>query len=153
MVYSSSGWNEWSKNLLLVWLKVVYNFVEVMQFFNLPAGMQEIMWNASKTRAFCILFASVRLRYSDWKLLSEVGHWESLWAYWVSASFRPFRFRYHIVGVCWLKTSLQLYSKVLVTHNFLDHGEIFNYLFSLGVHWVFSVVVLKADSRKVLQQF
>lgn len=29
--------------LLLVWLTGVYNFVEVLPFFNLSAGMQEIM--------------------------------------------------------------------------------------------------------------
>lgn len=145
-------WLKWmvKGNLLLVWLKVKYNFVEVLQFFNLPAGMQKIMWNASKTTcAFDTLFASVRLRYSDWKLLSEVGHWESLWTYLVSTSFHPFLFRYHIMGVCWLKTSLQLYSTVHVIHNFLDCGEIFSYFLPYKYIWVFSVVVLKAKSKGI----
>jgi len=31
------------ENLLLVWLKMVYNFVDILRFFNLSAGTQETM--------------------------------------------------------------------------------------------------------------
>lgn len=109
--------------------------------------MQEIMWNASETtHAFSMLFASVRLRYSDWKLLSEAGHREGLWAHWVSLSVRlPRPFASTIAN---RPTPVPQTSIVFWT------VEKFSSFFSLETLWVelFSLV-WKADSLSVLQQF